>query len=85
MALVRCLSELPMATWTADFLDSSRNFWQRRTETCLGRDDAREISETTAGFFRLLMEWDAREGSAGLGSDGTSDELPTCAEGRPSQ
>jgi hypothetical protein len=35
--------------------------WQPRTSKVLTREDARQIAENVAGFFAILMEWDATE------------------------
>ena len=35
--------------------------WQPRAARNLSEEDAREIAENVTGFFRLLLEWEARE------------------------
>ena len=35
--------------------------WQPRAGRNLSDEDAREIAENVTGFFRLLLEWEARE------------------------
>ncbi len=35
--------------------------WQPRAARSLSDADARQISENIAGFFSLLLEWEARE------------------------
>jgi hypothetical protein len=44
-----------------DFLDETREFWQRRSPRRLSREDARQIADNVSGFFRVLQEWDASE------------------------
>jgi hypothetical protein len=36
-------------------------FWQRRTSKKLSVEDARQMSESVAGFFSQLDAWDAAE------------------------
>lgn len=40
----------------------TREFWQRRAHRSLTVEDARQITENVAGFFRTLEEWDSAEG-----------------------
>ena len=39
----------------------TKETWQRRAACSLSDEDAREIAENVTGFFRLLLEWEARE------------------------
>ena len=39
----------------------TRETWQLRAGRNLSDEDAREIAENVMGFFRLLLEWEARE------------------------
>jgi len=39
----------------------TRETWQPRVGRNLSDEDAREIAENVTGFFRLLLEWEARE------------------------
>ena len=39
----------------------TKEAWQPRAARSLSDDDAREIAENVTGFFRLLLEWEARE------------------------
>jgi hypothetical protein len=39
----------------------TRETWQARAGRSLSEEDAREIAENATGFFRLLLEWEARE------------------------
>jgi hypothetical protein len=49
----------------------TKETWQPRAPCPLSEADAREIAENVAGFFRLLLEWEAREkeGTAGEADD----------------
>ena len=39
----------------------TRETWQPRAGRSLSDEDVREIAENVTGFFRLLLEWEARE------------------------
>lgn len=39
----------------------TKEIWQPRATCRLSDEDAREIAENVTGFFRLLLEWEARE------------------------
>ena len=39
----------------------TKQTWQPRAACSLSDDDAREIAENVTGFFKLLLEWEARE------------------------
>lgn len=39
----------------------TKETWQPRAVCSLSDEDAREIAENVTGFFRLLLEWEARE------------------------
>jgi len=39
----------------------TKETWQPRAGRNLSDEDAREIAENVTGFFRLLLEWEARE------------------------
>jgi hypothetical protein len=39
----------------------TKETWQARAGCSLSDEDAREIAENVTGFFRLLLEWEARE------------------------
>ena len=39
----------------------TKETWQPRGAGSLSDEDAREIAENVTGFFRLLLEWEARE------------------------
>jgi len=39
----------------------TKETWQPRVACSLSDEDAREIAENVTGFFKLLLEWDARE------------------------
>jgi len=41
-------------------LDHTIAFWQPHYRQELTREDAREIIENTAGFFKILAEWDRK-------------------------
>ena len=51
----------PRRDHETDFLDETREFWQRRSPRWLSSEDARQIAENVSGFFRVLQEWDASE------------------------
>jgi hypothetical protein len=40
---------------------STKETWQPRLACSLSDEDASEIAENVTGFFRLLLEWEARE------------------------
>jgi hypothetical protein len=39
----------------------TKETWQPRAACSLSDEDAREIADNVTGFFRLLLEWEARE------------------------
>jgi hypothetical protein len=39
----------------------AKETWQARAGCSLSDEAAREIAENVTGFFRLLLEWEARE------------------------
>lgn len=43
------------------WLDRTVEVWQPLTARKLTREDALEITINTAGFFRILLEWEAAE------------------------
>ena len=45
-------------------IDRTRKTWQPRAARNLSDEDAREITENVTGFFKLLMEWEAKEDEA---------------------
>ncbi len=42
-----------------EFLVQTLRFWKPRTDRELTIDDARDIVNNVAGFFTLLLKWDA--------------------------
>jgi hypothetical protein len=50
-----------MATNHNDLFPHTEEVWQPRTSRRLTDEDLREIAENTAGFFRVLMEWEQRQ------------------------
>jgi hypothetical protein len=38
--------------------------WQARTTRRLTREDEREIGQNILGFFRILVDWEARDDAA---------------------
>lgn len=48
-------------TETEAFIDKTLAVWQPRTLRVLTSEDARQITENVAGFFGLLLKWDAEE------------------------
>lgn len=51
------------------FIDETLEFWQSRTTRKLNREDAREIIENISGFFKTLIEWEAKENQENLFTD----------------
>lgn len=47
-----------------NMLDRTLAVWQPRSRASLTREDARQMVENTAGFFRILAEWARSEPSA---------------------
>jgi len=43
------------------FIERTFEVWQRRTSKELNVEDARQIAENVAGFFQILLEWEAAE------------------------
>jgi hypothetical protein len=43
------------------FIEGTLELWRKRSSRVLSKDDAREIAENVAGFFQILMEWEATE------------------------
>jgi len=41
-------------------LEQTKRFWQARTGKPISDEDAREIIENIAGFFKILMRWDEK-------------------------
>jgi hypothetical protein len=44
----------------------TKETWQPRALCPLSDEDAREIAENVTGFFKLLMEWEAKDNEATL-------------------
>jgi hypothetical protein len=40
---------------------STLRTWQPRVSASLSEEDARKIAENIAGYFEVLLEWEARE------------------------
>jgi len=57
-----------------DLLARTVDFWQQRTSRGLSEEDARQIAESVAGFFKTLMEWD--RASHGARHEATQDQPP---------
>ena len=47
-----------------DLLKRTRAFWEPRYGRKLSDEEAREIVENVVGFFRILEEWNARDGGS---------------------
>src|SRR5262249_30093109 len=45
----------------SQLVDQALEIWQPRASRALTREDARQIVENISGFFRILLEWDAKE------------------------
>ena len=60
-----------------EFLDQTLRFWQPRTDRALTIDDARDIVNNVAGFFTLLLKWDAKE-RVQVHSDDDDIDCPMC-------
>ncbi len=46
--------------------------WSRRSTRPLTEEDAREIAENMSGFFRVLLEWKAKQRALGVDRDRTA-------------
>jgi chemotaxis regulatin CheY-phosphate phosphatase CheZ len=44
-----------------ELIERTRQVWQRRLDSDLSSDDARQIAENIAGFFSVLAEWSRAE------------------------
>jgi hypothetical protein len=44
-----------------DLIERTRQVWQRRLDSDLSSDEARQIAENIAGFFSVLAEWSRAE------------------------
>jgi hypothetical protein len=44
-----------------DYLETTRQFWQRYTDRTLTREDAREMAHNLLGFFSVLRAWTIAE------------------------
>ena len=44
-----------------NLIDRTLEAWRPRTAHHLSDEDARKIAETIAGFFTVLLEWEASE------------------------
>jgi len=60
-----------------DFIDRTLEFWRTRSSRPRTPEDARQAIENIAGFFRILLEWDASEGGA------ATDAARNGARGKP--
>jgi|SRR4030042_5142692 len=43
-----------------DILDQTTHLWRHRTGGAISREDAKEMVNNIAGFFRVLLEWDRK-------------------------
>jgi len=43
-----------------EIIDSTAEFWNRRTGGSVSDEDARQMIRSIAGFFSVLDEWDRR-------------------------
>ena len=43
------------------FIEWTISVWQSRSRQKLTSEDIRQITENTTGFFRILLEWEAKE------------------------
>ena len=48
--------------------------WQPRSTRKLDDEDAREIRENTAGFFRILGEWQAKDNGVAKEGDESAEQ-----------
>ena len=80
-----------MAAADKELIDRTLEVWQPHTSRVLTREDAREITENIAGFFRTLLDWHAAECSsqaAGVthvpreSNDDSDNQTPRQIEGR---
>jgi hypothetical protein len=51
-------------TQDKDTITHTMDFWQARSRRALNEEDARQMVENVAGFFRILSEWAAAEAGA---------------------
>jgi len=42
-------------------IERALDVWQPRSSRKLTSEDVRQIAENTTGFFRILLEWQAKE------------------------
>jgi hypothetical protein len=44
-----------------NLIQQTAELWQQRAGCTLSEEDARKIAENIAGYFGVLLEWEARE------------------------
>ncbi|HVC78264.1 MAG TPA: hypothetical protein VND96_17275 [Candidatus Micrarchaeaceae archaeon] len=65
--------ELVSAKTLADErLARTLDLWSRRSTRPLTEEDARVIAENMSGFFRVLLEWKAKQRALGIDRDRTA-------------
>lgn len=59
-----------MKNGASDIIEQTLDFWGKRTEKDLSREDAREMVANVAGFFQVLAEWDRKARLEACSEDG---------------
>ena len=52
--------EKPDLTKQQQFIQETREFWEKRTGQPVTDEDAREIIANITGFFKVIAKWDSR-------------------------
>ena len=47
--------------WSEDLIKQSQELWSERYGREISRREAEEILTNLTGFFRILLEWEAKE------------------------
>lgn len=53
-------SDAASSTEKQQFIQETREFWEKRTGQPLTDEDAREIIANVTGFFKVIAKWDSR-------------------------
>lgn len=48
----------PMKSTESRLIDKTIHLWKHRTGEAISREDAKDMANNIAGFFRVLLEWD---------------------------
>jgi hypothetical protein len=49
-----------MKSTDPDLVEQTIHLWRHRTGEAISREDAKEMMNNIAGFFRVLLEWDRK-------------------------